>query len=127
MSTKYYLTNNGCLFNGKNFNAWKLRIESTLIALGLNIYLDENQIKKNYENEKLKNQAIIQNAKAKSIMLNNIEDHIYSLIPNCDTPHEIMESLKVIYEEDVVFTLQEWLKKLKQLKVKDHRDALNVI
>eukprot|EP00833_Pecoramyces_ruminatium_P005698 jgi/Orpsp1_1/1179730/evm.model.c7180000070562.1 len=38
-----------------------------------------------------------------------------------------MESLKVIYEEDVVFTLQEWLKKLKQLKVKDHRDALNVI
>ncbi|OUM60656.1 hypothetical protein PIROE2DRAFT_13513, partial [Piromyces sp. E2] len=101
-------------------------ITSTLTALGLKDYLDQNISTDGIADQDMINQINKDNATAKSIMLNNIEDKIYNLITDTSSAHNLMENLKILFEKDEDVTLQEWMEKLKQLKVKNHHDILSV-
>ena len=122
MATEYMIANNGRPLNGDNFNAWKIRMTSVLTALGLSEYVTTNR-----NINTLSDAEKQQNAIARSILLNNIEDKLYPMITLSDSTYELMENLKNIYEKDQNVTLQDWMNKLKQLKVKNHYDLLNTI
>ncbi|ORX76920.1 hypothetical protein BCR32DRAFT_283685 [Anaeromyces robustus] len=126
MTTEFLLANLGRPFNENNFNAWRIRITSTLAALGLNQYLEENFSTTDIANEEELTRIKKEANTAKSIMLNNMEDNIYPLITETDSAFNLMENLKILFEKDENVTLQEWLDKLKQLKVKNHKDLLKV-
>jgi len=80
MATEYILANFGRPLNGENFNAWYIRMTSTLTALDLIEYVKQDCFKANIPEDR-KPEMIKQNALAKSILYNNIEDHIFPLIP----------------------------------------------
>ncbi len=122
MATEFMIANNGRPLNGDNFNAWKIRMTSVLTALGLNEFITTNHDINTLSNEKKQ-----QNAIARSIILNNIEDKLYPMITHSDSAYELMDNLKTLYEEDQDITLQEWMSKLKCLKARNHRDLLNII
>ncbi|ORX63845.1 hypothetical protein BCR32DRAFT_251397 [Anaeromyces robustus] len=95
---------------------------SILTALRISKYITEKQDFKNLDEAEKQKDAI-----AKSILLNNIEDKIYPTICQTDSAYDLMENLRNLYKEDQDVTLQEWMNKLKQLKVKNNHDLLNVI
>ena len=126
MATEYLLSNSGRPLNGENFNAWIVRMTSTLTALGLKDYIMQNCFDVNIPEDQ-KNQVIKENSLAKSIIYNNIEDNIFPLIPESESAYELIENLKAMYEKDKEVSLQEWMNKLKDLKVKSYRDLLTVM
>ena len=120
------ITHNGRPLIGENFGPWKTRMTSVLSALGLKGYTTINFKEANVPEDK-KSQIIKENDIARSILLNNIEDSIFPLIPETDSAYELMENLKSIYEKDKETSLQEWMIKLKKLKAKNNEDLLTVI
>jgi len=126
MATEYLLTNIGRPLNEENFNSWRIRMTSTLSALGLGIYLEQNVATDDIQDQNEVARIEREKNAAKSILLNNIEDKIYPLITETDSAHDLMENLKILFEKDESVTLQEWLEKLKLLKVKNQRDLLKV-
>jgi len=46
---------------------------------------------------------------ARSILLNNIEDSVFPLIPETETAYELMENLKAMYEQNKETSLYEWM------------------
>jgi len=126
MATEYMITHNGRPLNGKNFGPWKTRMASVLSALGLKDYITIN-FKKTKVPEDKKPKIIEENDIARSILLNNIEDSVFPLMLETDPAYELMENLKTMYEQDKETSLQEWMAKLKKLKVKNNKDLLTVI
>ena len=126
MATEYMIANNGRPLNGENFSAWKIRMTSTITALGLRRYLDQHITADNIQDQNEAEKINKENATAVSIMLNNIEDKIYNLITDTSSANKLMNNLTILFEEDEDVTIQEWLDKLKQMKVKTHRDILGV-
>ena len=107
MATEYMIANNGRPLNGENFSAWKIRITSVLTALGLKDYLDRNVTTVDIDDENEIKRINQENATALSIMLNNIEDKVYQLITDTNSAHDLMENLKILFEQDEDVTLQE--------------------
>jgi len=126
MATEYMIANNGRPLNGENFSAWKIRMTSTITALGLRRYLDQHISADNIQDQNEAEKIKKENATAVSIMLNNIEDKIYNLITDTSSANKLMNNLTFLFEEDEDVTIQEWLDKLKQIKVKTHRNILGV-
>jgi len=116
------IANNGRPLNGENFYAWKIRMTSVLTALKLEEFITIDQ---NIENlPSVKRQ---QNAIARSILLNNIEDNLYPIINHSESAYQLMANLENLYGQDQQITLQDWMNKLTKLKAKNHHELINVI
>ena len=122
MATEFMIANNGRPLNGENFYAWKIRMTSVLTALKLEEFITVDQ---NIENlPSVKRQ---QNAIARSILLNNIEDNLYPIINHSESAYQLMANLENLYGQDQQITLQDWMNKLTKLKAKNHHELINVI
>jgi len=125
MANEYLLTNNGRPLNGENFNAWKIRMIHTLNTFGLRDYIMADSTKAVIPPER-REQVEKENSLALSILLNNIEDDVYALLDDYDSPFELMNNLETLFAKDKDVTLQQWIEKLKRLKVKNNKDLLEV-
>lgn len=110
--------------NSENFNNWKFRVKALLEEKQIEAALEKEIT--DFENETEKNEFKIEDAKAKSILIQCITDKHLDIIKDSGTAKEMLKALEDVFQRKSVFTKLTLKKKLltikcgKNEKLEDH-------
>lgn len=99
-----------------NFNNWKFRIMALLDERQISIALEKSIT--DYTQEKEKNEFLLKDAKARSVIVQCVTDKHLDLIKDAKTAKEMLKALEGVFQRKSVFTKLTLKKKLLTLKLK---------
>lgn len=99
-----------------NFNNWRFRISALQEEKQIKVALEKSVA--DYQQEKEKNEFLLNDAKAKSVIVQSVTDKHLDLIKDAKTAKEMMKALEDVFQRKSVFSKLTLKKKLLTLKLR---------